>query len=373
MPKKITDKESNKNDEAKAELAYYTSRNIRALRECLNINQEAMSRMMGGTARSGCSTWENAVDKIPSVIHVKLLKAALAADPNTRDYSTFSLDDFYSSLIDFTRMAGASGAKRFPHFCGAYIAYFYDFSEVRVNALELSRLKMRYMVLYVYEALSTAGKNELRVMAVPFKHAEDAEALKDELDALKTGDEWPTAQEVQRFFAAKAAVINKNDLHTGHLTFLDEDRFRISFCNGAMRDDVSILLFLPPDNGKKYYGGLGAMTSVARGIHRNPTAQKVIISRHPSSVDECTLGEYLRVRTSDLPLERDIREAVDAYNKLATISDLNDDDRIRFLSYRLLGAVNAYNTQLNLCGFDVSREEDNAVFHLLKHLSFQPR
>ena len=353
----------------KNEMLDFTSQNLYTLRtRILQASQQDMCDMMGLTARSGYSAWENKT-AMPGISQVELLKHVLSLSPKTRDYCSFTLDEFYSTVIDFEHMAAPVGTDKHPFLHGTYLAYFHDFSEVRINQLELSRLKMRYMVIDLYDSIAENGQNELSVFAVPFKNEPDALALKDALDALTNGDEHVShASALKAFLAERAEGFNENDLYFGSVSFLQDERFQISFSNRTKRDAVSILCLLPPSIKESYVGGLGAMISVSRGINRYPTAQKVILSKKRLYISESNIGQKLRVRSQELPIGGQIREIVKTYTELGDLP-LTEEDKINFLEYRFRGLINQYNDQLNLCGFDISKEEDNDVFHLLKHFT----
>lgn len=358
-------------DQIESDAAYYAGVNLRALRsrEALNWSQDVMCERLGNLSRTVYSYWENS-RVLPSYAEVVHLKQVLAASRTGRRFSDFDIDSFYTKEIDFSGMKESVGSAYFDLFTGSYIGYFYDFSEVRVNTLEPSRLKMRYIVFHVYKKMSITGPTELCLYAVPFKRLPEAVSFKDRLDCVTAASDVQTEEGDLQDFFDESPEIRPNDLYTGKLTFFNDNRFKITMSNSSNQDEASILLLLPSVTDS-YIGGLGVMNSITRGISKHPIAQKIIISRSTLRFDEGGFGDHLRIQTSNIPIDAEIPEIIQTYNALEGLGrvGLSDADRYHFLAYRLKALVDTYNEQLNLAGFQITEEEDNKVFHLLKHFS----
>lgn len=351
--------------------------NIRSLRQILGKSCEKMSEYLGDLHRGTYGKWEDNEDTtLPSYGEVANIQYCLQQNTKTAALANFLIGDFYTMDIPFEELNNPTDTADYIPFLGTYIAYYYDFSEVRINQLEVSRLRMRHLVMHIYERLSLAGNKELCCYVVPFKNITRAEkALTSISLKANTCDKLDISKELEQHFRDDLGLLD-NDIYHGAV-FLSKNSpcLQISLSNMPHSDYVSVMFLIPGalSSGNTYFGGLGCMNSVSRGINNHPIAQKIILSRFPLQYDEARIGKHLCVQSSNLPIDEQVEDIIRSNEALRTADSfgLSSDDRYHLLAYRLKNLVDTYNTQLNLTGFHISKEEDNAVFHMIKHFSIK--
>lgn len=338
-------------------------------------SQQAMADYLGDLHRGTYCQWENSADSaMPGYGEIANLQYLLSQRAETKALSQFPIGAFYTQVINFAELGEQVDNSDCTPFLGPYIAYYYDFSEVRINQLETSRLRMRYLVAYLYESFSLTGDRELHSYVIPFKLRDRAEHALSAIDGKAASCSKMELPGVLEQLFKTELCLTDNDIYCGAaLLSKNSPCLQINATNRSQSDSVS-MLFLRPGNIPDpdiYIGGLGCMISFCRGINNHPIAQKLIISRSPLQDEETRIGKHLRVQSSDLPIDGRVMQIVESNEKLqdADAFGISPEERYLLLTYRLKNLVDTYNTQLNLTGFHISREEDNAVFHLIKHFS----
>lgn len=356
-------------------------KNIISLRTALHKTKEGMAAYLGELHKGTYGDWEDEYSLVlPSYGEIANIKYQLENDPKNRAKTAvlakFSVGDFYTSIIDFEELSNQTDTADYVPFLGTYIAYYYDFSEVRVNQLEVSRLRMRHLVMHLYEKRSRTGSKELCCYVIPFKNITHAEkALTSISLKAKTCEKLDIPRELEQHFRDELGLLDNDIYHGTVLMSKNNPCVQISVSNKSQSDYVSIMFLVPGTLSVEdmYLGGLGSMNSVNRGINNHPIAQKIIISRFPLQYDETRIGKHLCVQSSNLPIDSQVEDIIRSHEALRNSDSfgLSPDDRYHLLAYRLKKLVDTYNTQLNLTGFHISKEEDNAVFHLIKHFSIK--
>lgn len=364
-------------DDYEAQAKEHFATNIRNLREILGKSCEKMSEYLGDLHRGTYGKWEDKKDTtLPSCGEIAYIQYCLEQNPKTAALAKFLIGDFYTKDIPFDELGDQNNTADYVPFLGTYIAYYYDFSEVRINQLEVSRLRMRHLVMHLYERRSLAGSKELCCYVVPFKNITHAEkALTSISLKAKTCDKLDFSKELEQHFRDDLGLLDNDIYHGTVLLSKNSPCLQISLSNKSHSDYVSIMFLVPGalSSGSTYLGGLGCMNSVSRGINNHPIAQKIILSRFPLQYDEARIGKHLCVQSSNLPIDNQVEDIIRSNEALKNADSfgLSSDDRYHLLAYRLKNLVDTYNTQLNLTGFHISKEEDNAVFHMIKHFSIK--
>ena len=256
---------------------------------------------------------------------------------------------------------------------GAYFCIYYDQSKTSYDRDVKSDRDLRCGVIAIYDHTELAtGKKRNAVCGAFFKNEDRnlALELKNGLDAaFKESDERVREDMINEKFNSISAVSSP---YRGTVTYTDRHMF-IAIRGKEYGDNALIALYKPGKRSdSEYVGGLGAITSVSRGIHHMPVAQKIIISKYKIVSSDEMIKARLDAAGYNVSTGNEAEELCRFCSKLFSPGEggfglISENDRIAILKSRLDQLVKNYVVK-NVCAvFSISKDEDDEVFKMIKN------
>lgn len=270
---------------------------------------------------------------------------------------------------------------------GAYIVYLFDQSKENYTKNEQASRRIRYGVISIVEGVNVGyGVNSsFKAFGHFFKEKGDAIKLHKTLSKIfkvtlkGTKIDIPKlAEDIENEYKKVgvkptdsnfAKYINK-EYYKGEVDF-QEQHVYVDLKSSYFGDHALFALYSPPKKkDAKYIGGVASLSSVSHGNDRMPCAQKALVSRYVINKDDVELGEYIRMNSTKVSLEKRIEEIYSMFEELnnESLSSLIDrKDKLSIFSNRFERIIEEYiKDSLNSVGV-ISASDDSAAYELIKH------
>lgn len=261
---------------------------------------------------------------------------------------------------------------RHGDFVGCYLCYFFDQAKSTHEQDFKATRAIRYGVAAIYDDYgSLTGDAVIRVFAAFFKDPKPDEALKlkRELDTAFSLDKG--GQNIAgRNNRIRDILSGVSGLYGGEVKFSEQHAF-LTVHSDVHSDQALIILYAPHKRADSdYVGGIGSVTSVARGSGHMPTAQKLILSKYELGCSNEEIAEHLSMSNAPVSSGNEAKALGEICKKLygsdGAVGYLDENDKNAILANRMNQLVRNYIEKNVCCVGSVSEDEDRKVFDLIK-------
>ncbi len=257
-----------------------------------------------------------------------------------------SIDEFL-----FSDIAVKQDDTKLDKYIGNYIVYYFN------NSYYKGEVHNNYKNTLSYGVVSILRENfEVKVYAQFTKERKDAINILKNLNAL--GE-----VEILKYY------LDSQDFYCGNIINNEQNIF-INIFN-KFNNDTALFIFNNPPSVKKYLGGLGTVSTIARGREHNPCVQYLIMSRKLVSRPDGEIYKLLSLNNYKVNLDYAIKDIIELLKRLYL--DSNDISQNLTEMQKNLIIQNEleyhFNEILESNSFrfnKISNREDDSVYKIIK-------